>query len=279
MNNMTVLGIYREQIFSPGKVRDDAAILDAALIELSRLGYEILALQSEALDTISIRPACTLTMAKSDWALQILEEWQRSGTRVINSTRSIRNCYRKLLIHLLEEGHFPLPLSQFLPLENVEQEISFKSHAEYWLKRSDIHAIEQADVAKVTSKEELMIALRHFRQRKIDEVLVQEHLEGEAIKFYGVAGGQYFSAFLSSNGDEVTSEMKQLSTIAQQSAEGAGLEIYGGDAIMTRQGGVVLIDLNDWPSFSRCCGPAAKGIAKYITGVLEGGLHGSSSPC
>ena len=279
MNSKIVLGIYREQIFSPGKVRDDAAILDASLLELSRLGYEVLALQPEALDTISIRPACTLTMAKSDRALQILEEWQKNGTRVINSTRSIRNCYRKPLIHLLEEGYFPLPLSRFLPLENVEQEISFGSSAQYWLKRWDIHAIEQGDVAKVSSREELIRALRHFRHRKIEEVLVQEHLEGEAVKFYGVAGGQYFSAFLSSNGDEVTSEMKQLSTVAQQSAEAAGLEIYGGDAIMTRQGEVVLIDLNDWPSFSRCCGSAAKGIAKYITGVLEGGLHGSSSPC
>jgi len=278
MNSMVMLGIYREQIFSPGKIRDDAAILDASLLELSHLGYEVLTLQPEALDTISIQPACTLTMAKSDRALQILEEWQKSGTRVINSTRSIRNCYRKPLIHLLEEGHFPLPLSRFLPLEDVEQEISFKSHAKYWLKRWDTHAIEQGDVAKVTSRKELIRALRHFRHWKIEEVLVQEHLEGEVIKFYGVAGGQYFSAFLSSNGDEVTSEMKQLSTLAQQSAEVVGLEIYGGDAIMTGHGEIVLIDLNDWPSFSRCCRSAAKGIAKYITRVLEGGLHGSSSP-
>ena len=226
-----------------------------------------------------IRPLFVLTMAQSDRSLNILEGWQKEGTRMINSVSSIRNSYRKPLISLLVKAHLPIPSSQIIPVGEVERRISFGASSSYWLKRSDIHAIEQADVAKVTSKEELMRALRHFRQRKIDEVLVQEHLEGEAIKFYGVAGGQYFSAFLSSNGDEVTSEMKQLSTIAQQSAEAAGLEIYGGDAIMTRQGGVVLIDLNDWPSFSRCCGPAAKGIAKYITGVLEGGLHGSSSPC
>ncbi len=35
MKSATVLGIYREQIFSPGKVSDDAAILDATLAELS----------------------------------------------------------------------------------------------------------------------------------------------------------------------------------------------------------------------------------------------------
>jgi len=274
MSNMTVLGIYREQIFSPGKVRDDAAILDATLIELSCLGYEVLALQSEALDTLWTRPACTLTMAKSDRALKILEEWQKSGTRVINSTRSIRNCYRKPLIHLLEEGHFPLPLSQFLPLEEVEQEISFRSSTQYWLKRWDTHAIERADVAKVTSKEELMRALQHFRSRKIKEIVVQEHVEGEAIKFYGVGRDRYFGAFLASSGEEITSQVKELSTIARRSAEAVSLEIYGGDAIMTRQGGVVLIDLNDWPSFALCCQAAARGIAKYVASVFEGGLHG-----
>ncbi len=268
MDSMTVLGIYREQIYSPGKVREDAAILDATLLELSRLGYEVLAMQPEALNTISIRPACTLTMAKSDPALNILEGWEKNGTRIINSVRSVRNCYRKPLMNFLSEAQVPIPPSEIIPLEEVTKRVSFGSSTPYWLKRSDIHAIERGDVAKVASKEELVRALHHFRYRKIEEILVQEHLEGKAIKFYGVGGGQYFSAFLASNGDEVTSEMKQLSILARRSAEAVGLEIYGGDAIMTRQGGVTLIDLNDWPSFSRCCESGAKAIAKYLTGIF-----------
>jgi glutathione synthase/RimK-type ligase-like ATP-grasp enzyme len=268
MGSITVLGIYREQIYSPGKVREDAAILDATLLELSHLGYEVIALQSEALDRLSIRPACTLTMVKSGQTLNILEGWEKNGTRIINSVRSVRNCYRKPLMNFLSEARVPIPPSQMIPLEEVVKRISFGSSTPYWLKRWDIHAVEQGDVAKVTSKEELIRALHHFRYRKIEEILVQEHLEGNVIKFYGVGGGQYFSAFLASSGDEVTSEMKQLSIIARRSAEVVGLEIYGGDAIMTRQGGVTLIDLNDWPSFSRCCEPGAKAIAKYITGIF-----------
>jgi len=274
MEHLTVLGIYREPIFSPGKVREDAAILDATLLELSRLSYEVFAIQTEALDTISLRPACTLTMAKSDQALRIVEEWEKRGTRVINTACSVRNCYRKSLIRLLERGSFPIPLSELLPLEEVEQKISFGSSTQYWLKRADIHAIEQADVAKVTSKEELRRALHHFRSRKIEEIVLQEHVEGEVIKFYGVGRGQYFGAFLASSGEEITSQVKELSTIARRSAETVGLEIYGGDAIMTRQGRVVLIDLNDWPSFAWCCQVAARGIARYVAGVFEGGLHG-----
>jgi hypothetical protein len=43
-----------------------------------------------------------------------------------------------------------------------------------------------------------------------------------------------------------------------------GLEVYGGDAVMTERNGPVLIDLNDWPSFSRCCHSAAISIASYV---------------
>jgi glutathione synthase/RimK-type ligase-like ATP-grasp enzyme len=134
-------------------------------------------------------------------------------------------------------------------------------------------------VAKVTSKEELIRALRHFRRQKIEEVLVQEHVGGEVIKFYGVGKGQYFRAFLASNGKEVTAKMKALSALAHRSAETVGLEIYGGDSILTHKGEMILVDLNDWPSFSRCRNSAAKGIAEYITRVCKGGFNGLPSRC
>ena len=41
MKPPSLLGIYREQIFSPGKVGDDAAIMDATMEELSRRGWEV----------------------------------------------------------------------------------------------------------------------------------------------------------------------------------------------------------------------------------------------
>jgi len=272
-----MLGVYREQIFSPGKIKEDAAILDATLDELFRQGHAVCSLRAETLDIPSVQPACALTMAQSDRALDILEIWQKKGIRIINSTLSVRQSYRKPLIRLLGEAGMPIPSTSIFPLEEVEQVISFPSLTPYWLKRGDVHAMEPGDVVKVGSKEGLMKAVHHFRSRRIGEILVQGHVEGEVIKFYGVRGGHYFSAFLASTGEEVTSETGQLPVVAQQSAEAIGLEVYGGDAIIPPNGKVVLIDLNDWPSFSRCCQAAAKGIARYITSVFEGGPNGSSS--
>lgn len=274
----SLLGVYRERIFSPGKIRQDADILESTLTELSRRGYKTSAAEAGNLERAK-PPACVLSMAQSDTALHILESWQKRGTRIINSVTSVRNSYRKPLISLLAKANFPIPPSQILPLEAVERRISFGAWTAYWLKRGDVHATRPKDVLRVTSKEELARAIDCFHRHKIREVLVQEHVEGETVKFYGVGSGEYFRAFRSSSGEEITSQMEHLAVLASKSAETVGLEIYGGDAILTEKGEVVLIDLNDWPSFSRCCHSAAKSIAKYITEVCKGGFNGLSNDC
>lgn len=279
MQDMTLLGVYRERVFSPGKIREDAAILDATLTELSRTGYKTAVAEPKDLERFSGRPAFVLGMAQSHRALDILENWQKQGTRIINSVSSIRNTYRKPLLSLLAKACLPIPSSQMIQVEEAERGISFGGFNSYWLKRGDVHATQPEDVAKVTSKEELIRALQHFRRQKIEEVLVQEHVGGEVIKFYGVGKGRYFRAFLASNGEEVTAKMKTLSTLAHRSAETVGLEIYGGDSILTQKGEMILIDLNDWPSFSRCCRSAAKRIAKYIASLCEGGFNGMPTGC
>lgn len=275
MTQMTFLGVYRESIFSPGKIREDAAILETTLAELSRRGYATELAEPKQLERLSGRPDVVLTMAQSGRALDVLEGWQKRGTRIINSVASIRNAYRKPLISLLAQARLPLPPGRILPVEEVDRSVCFNNRSSvYWLKRGDVHAVQPEDVAKVTSPDELTRALRHFRSQRIDEVLVQEQVNGEGIKFYGVGRNLYFRAFLASNGEEVTARMKALSILADRSADAVGLEIYGGDCILTKKGDIVLVDLNDWPSFSRCCRSAAENIAQYTIRVCKGGLNG-----
>ena len=47
-------------------------------------------------------------------------------------------------------------------------------------------------------------------------------------------------------------------------AAAVGLQIYGGDMIVTNDGSLYMIDFNDWPSFSRCREEAAEAIARLI---------------
>ena len=105
--------------------------------------------------------------------------------------------------------------------------------------------------------------LAHFLGKNIRHLLLQKHVPGPVVKFYGVGQGTYFRAYLAANGEELTSNADQLRAIARQAADAVGLEVYGGDAILSETNGPVLIDLNDWPSFSRCGRSAAENIAAY----------------
>ncbi len=264
MKPPALLGIYREKIFSPGKIQDDAAIMDAAVEELSRRGWEVCTRPAESIDGSLPRPENVLSMAQSDRVLNTLKDWNRQGTRVINTVPSVLNCYRKPLIHFLSKAGICIPPSRVIAVEEAEEKISLHSSDGLWLKRGDVHAIEPGDVAYVTCKEELDRALEHFFGKGIRDILVQRHVKGPAVKFYGVGRHEYFRAYLAAEGKDVTSEAGRLRTIARQAAGAVGLEVYGGDAILTEGNEPVLIDLNDWPSFSPCCRSAAVSIASYL---------------
>jgi glutathione synthase/RimK-type ligase-like ATP-grasp enzyme len=139
--------------------------------------------------------------------------------------------------------------------------------------------MQAADVVKVATREDLTGALDHYYAQNIETVLVQEHIEGEVIKFYGVGPGEFFAAIRVSSGKTIAPQENKLRTrlltVASRAAEAVGLEIYGGDAILTPDGQLVLIDVNDWPSFSSCRRTAAEHIAGYIIRMHESGFNGS----
>ena len=68
-------------------------------------------------------------------------------------------------------------------------------------------------------------------------------------------------------------DARQLARLARRAAGALGLEIYGGDAIATADGGLVLLDLNAWPSFALYRDEAAPAIAAYLALRFDGGAR------
>jgi len=267
---MMVLGIRREKVFSPGRVDDDAKILDMTVAELGSRGHSVRTLHGETLDGQRIEADCILSMAKSKKTLARLQELQEGGTRVINGVPSVMNCLRAALFRLLPEAGLPVPEGAVLPVDKAPDACSFRGGRQYWLKRGDVHSVNPGDVVKVSSFDETMHALDHFRRSGIEQVLVQEHVDGESVKFYAIAASRFFSAFcFSRNREEITDRMKQLRTLADRAGYATGLEVFGGDAIVAPDGQVFLIDLNDWPSFASCRNSAAQHIAAYVADSFE----------
>jgi glutathione synthase/RimK-type ligase-like ATP-grasp enzyme len=270
MMNLKVLGVYRETEFSPGKVADDAAIIDAALAELKRDGADVTAMTAEQfIAGTSHHADVVLAMCQSHEALSCLASVEKSGAVVMNTALAIRNCYRDLLAAGLMRAGVPVPegalVSTALPLDPKSLR-ALDLNAPLYVKRGDLHALGPADVSRVVGYDQLEKALADFDRRGVPKVYIQQEFPGEVVKFYGVSGSQYFSA-VPERGILRDEQKNALQRAAAISAEALGLDVWGGDAVFDGKE-FAIVDFNDWPSFRRVRDEAARAIARRSIQLL-----------
>jgi glutathione synthase/RimK-type ligase-like ATP-grasp enzyme len=270
MMNLNVLGVYREAEFSPGKVADDAAIIDAALAELERGGADVTAVTAEKFVATAPRYAgVVLAMCQSHKALNSLASVEKSGAVVMNTALAIRNCYRDLLGAGLMRAGVPVPegalVSTTLPLDPKPLR-SLDLNAPLYVKRGDLHALGPDDVSRVAGYDQLEVALASMGSRGVRTAYVQQEFPGEVVKFYGVSGSQYFAA-MPERGTLGDAQKTALQRAAAVAAEALGLEVWGGDALFDGNE-FAIVDFNDWPSFSRVRDEAARAIARRSLQLL-----------
>ncbi|MGH8012433.1 MAG: hypothetical protein ACREQ4_08040 [Candidatus Binataceae bacterium] len=266
-----VLGVYREAEFSPGKVEADAAILDAVLKELQRGGATVDAIKPERFITGALPDAhLVLVMCQGASALSRLAAIQESGAITINSALAVRNCYRDLLAPGLLRAGVPVPEGALI---STAEPFSLKPlraldlSAPMYVKRGDMHALAPHDVQRVEDLGQLEATLLRFARRSVQRAYVQQAVSGDVVKFYGVSGGDYFSAIPESGTLDETINLK-LTRSAATAAAALGLEVWGGDAVV-HNGQVKIIDFNDWPSYSRVRDEAARAIARRCELLLR----------
>jgi glutathione synthase/RimK-type ligase-like ATP-grasp enzyme len=262
---MRALGVYRETEFSPGKVEHDAAILDAVLAELKRQDVEVSA--TSAARFVEEPPGAVdlvLAMCQGERALGRLVALEQRGAIAINSALAIRNCYRDLLCAGLVHAGVPVPTGALVRTDARPPDLTplgvLDLDAPMFVKRGDLHALAPDDVQRVQSRGALRAALAGMAQRGVTIAYVQQAVEGRVIKFYGVSGGEYFTTLVE---EGPLSERVQLELAKSAAAAAAtlGLEAWGGDAIIDGEQ-FMMIDFNDWPSFSRVREAAARAIAR-----------------
>ena len=124
--------------------------------------------------------------------------------------------------------------------------------------------MQSDDVLFVPHAAEVPTALAGLRQRGICHAIVQEHISGQEWKFYAVRGCGVVHAFAPHYPHCQPIDPVCLNTLAQQAGIVLGLEVYGGDCLLTADGDLCLIDINDWPSFRGCRPAAATHITQHI---------------
>jgi Glutathione synthase/Ribosomal protein S6 modification enzyme (glutaminyl transferase) len=209
-------------------------------------------------------------MCERPGILSALRRFERAGALLINSPSAILNTYRERTVPLFERAGIPLPRSLIVPTTAPPAEIS----GPIWVKRADVHATQQGDVVFVEACGCLHEPLRKLAERGIPRAMIQEHVAGDLIKFYGVGDARrlpgrklWFRWFYHKDQHLAGYPFNpnRLVTLAERAAAVLGLEVYGGDAIATRTGELFLIDLNAWPSFALYREEASGKIAAYLS--------------
>src|SRR5262249_6540275 len=148
-----------------------------------------------------------------------------------------------------------------------------------WVKRGDVHNTQEGDVVFAETEAAVEVALGRLHARGIGRAVLQPHVAGDLVKFYGIGPGggadgepPWFRWFY--HRDQVVAghplDAGQLARLARRAAGALGLEIYGGDAIATADDGLVLLDLNAWPSFALYREEAAQAIPADLALPLHG---------
>jgi len=261
-----LLGLYREKQYSPGRHRsNDALLLEQIAEHLRGRDFTIdLKTLPEADGYPRKDAALIFSMCQGRSALENLAHWEEEGCKIINRPQAALNTYRDHLPRLMFDAGILFPPTRLLRTNEVPELNSIDLQSGVWLKRGDVHASVEADVQRLDSRERLEKGLTDFAGRGIDVAAVQEHRAGDEIKFYGIGENPLFHWFYSRTPNEYAFNRDDLANLTRKAAAAAGLDIFGGDVIVSRDGELTLIDLNDWPSFAPCREEASNAIADFI---------------
>ena len=279
MGDNRILGISRANIYSPNHIGNDAAIFNLTCSALKEFGLDVRVMDENEFLQSGTDVKNIFSMARSQETIIRLKELENKGYKVVNSAYGNENCCRERMTTLLINNNIPHPKSIIIDTtENLEVYLNKDEFIPCWIKRGDFHAIHREDVSNVRNREEAKSIINEYRIRGIKRAVVNEHLVGDLVKFYGVADTNFFYWFYpfdvnhskfgleAINGESkgIPFDISQMQGICNNAAAVLNVKIYGGDCIVATDGTIRIIDFNDWPSFAPCREIAADYIAKSI---------------
>ncbi len=273
-----IAGIRRDSQYSPNHVGNDAAIFNLTVDCLKKKGCSVKEYSEIEFLESEVKEEVIFDMVRDKDAILKLQKLEDEGKLVINSGYGIENCTREKMTRLLISNHIPHPKSIIVNTdEPLPVSVEYMAKR-YWIKRGDFHAIHREDVTYTRNIEEAETLLGEYALRGIKTAVLNEHLVGDLIKFYGVAGTDFFYWFYPNdlnhtkfgwekiNGQATGIPFSQdsLKALCNDAAKVLNIYVYGGDCVVDSDGQMRIIDFNDWPSFAPCRSNAAPFIAQCI---------------
>ncbi|MEJ5350862.1 MAG: hypothetical protein WHS65_04640 [Melioribacteraceae bacterium] len=274
---LQIAGVRREQLYSPNHVGNDAMIFMKTVEHLTNLGVSVKIYEEQDLGIIEIKESFIFSMAQGIKGTEKLLELEKQGKLIINSPQGSINSYRVNMVKILPEKGIPFPKSLVVSIDEKDK-IKFEDFKsrKIWVKRGDVHAIHREDVTLIYSEEEKKHIFQEFEKRGIEQVVLQEHLDGDVIKFYSIVSTPFFYWYYLNGINHTPFDEKELFELAKESAIALGLDVYGGDAVIAPNGSISIIDINDWPSFAPIRDEASQQIADLIFQKVKNIKHSLS---
>ncbi len=276
----TILGIRRSPAFSPNHTGNDSKIFSLTVQELEKKGCKVRQMtEEEFFHEENIQEEIIFSMVRHPENTNKLKHLDKEGRKIINSGHGIWNCFRANMTELLIQHNIPQPksiiVSTLAHSREVFEELGNKG---IWIKRGDFHTVHKEDIAFCRNYAEAASILKEYAVRGIPNVVLSEHLSGDLVKFYAVKGTPFFHWFYPFDTDHMmmgakdtgstnyfSFDIDELKILAEKAVNALDIHIYGGDAIISSEGEIRIIDVNDWPSFAPCRNEAAKYIAEIIS--------------
>ena len=284
MAEIKIAGIMRAGAFSPNHIGNDAAIFNLVAEQLRKRGCEVNTYSEEQFMAGAVKENVILNMCREMGSIRLLQEKEDAGALVINSGYGIENCIRERMTRILLGLGIPYPESLIVNTDEGVRDALRAAHIERcWIKRGESHVMHKEDVCYVRHSEEAQEILQEFFMRGIKRAVINRHLEGELLKFYGVSGTDFFYWFYpvcdnprrrADSTVEAPAHMPQISVeklkaACQKAADAVDVKIYGGDCIVAPDGSFTIIDFDDWPSFAPCRQDAAPHIARFVMNAIK----------
>lgn len=284
MADIKIAGIMRAGAYSPNHIGNDAAIFNLTCEQLRKRGCEVKVYSEEQFIAGAVTEDIIINMCREQRSISLLQHLEDKGALVINSGYGIENCTRERMTRILLGSNIPYPESLIVNTDEVVKDAMRKAKMDRaWIKRGDFHAMHKEDVSYVRHPEEAQEVLQEYFLRGIKRAVINRHLVGDLIKFYGVRDTPFFYWFypfdeghskygheaINGHSKGIEFDVAILRHICANAADVLDVRIYGGDCIVAPDGKIRIIDFNDWPSFAPCRNEAAPNIAKAIINVIK----------
>ncbi|MDE5554812.1 MAG: hypothetical protein K2J10_06480, partial [Muribaculaceae bacterium] len=193
MADIKIAGIMRAGAFSPNHIGNDSAIFNIVAEQLRKRGCIVNVYSEEQFISSGVNESIIVNMCREPRSIELLQKLEDNGALVINSGYGIENCVRERMARILLGSNIPYPESIVVSTDEAIRDTLVKAHiSRCWLKRGDSHTMHNEDVTYVRHPEEAQEILQEYFLRGIKRAVINRHIDGELIKFYGITGTSFF---------------------------------------------------------------------------------------